>query len=587
MLTKNLSKPYSPSSPSSPSSSSSSTSPSSSSSSSSTSSLLACAALALAGAGCGLIKVNGKPLGSSSHAPPSGEHRAAPGEASGPPAGKAARGPAAAAAARPAPDPALCKSSSGDSGGTVAELEQGLRTKDAEYAAAALVDALCTTEGELADERARVSELGQAWMDRHHLDDRDVAVLHLMSRGRAEASQDPDALPGPVGEYGKVTGKPFERMIALDKLGEGASAMARVALVRSCFELGLGVYQPEQKYPLLTSILCTREPIDLARAEAEIDATEGLNDTTRYQLRTTAWRASEAVRLARPALAALGEEDPGVRQLLAIADRELAQWTAPSPRRAELISQLAAMEAAAATNKRSAFAGCQARTVAAWEATLAGVKLPPAPQKNPASTYLQATLASPEGYLAYAALRLCSASAETQRTRPRYDAVAQMQLRRGWRTSTVASWFAAAETIAFDDRGLGFGELAAELGMPFDSRYEGEAHEGVIAGVTDVEGGVEVTFKTVREPRIACTRWRRTHRIQSISAGGAINYEELCVASGKVMMDLTAEPVRFGKAMAHGLEPGMFLVAVPGLPVVATRSASAAEPLFVLGAALR
>jgi hypothetical protein len=39
--------------------------------------------------------------------------------------------------------------------------------------------------------------------------------------------------------------------------------------------------------------------------------------------------------------------------------------------------------------------------------------------------------------------------------------------------------------------------------------------------------------------------------------------------------------------MAQGLRPGMYLVALDGLPVVATSSAKSKKPIFALGAMLR
>jgi hypothetical protein len=537
--------------------------------------------LVLASTGCSLIKINGKPLGGSSndsdastHGQPDRVIDAKSGKAP-PPAGL------------PSSKSPLCKIAHGDDGGKVAELENGLATKDREYAAEALVEALCATSGELADQRGRVKKIGEAWMAKEHLDDRDVAILFQMAKGRAEDSQSPSEFSGPVGQYGAIDGQPFRRMVELDRLGAAASMMAKVAVVAACFHLDMRAgYSADVEYPLLTSILCTRESIDVAKAEAEIDATEGMNDTTRLRMRTAAWRASEALRMAKGSMLSLAKEDPGVAQLIAIADQQFKEWSSPSPQRVKLLSQLAAMEQATAANKRSAFAGCEEKTVRAWSEHVRSLELPPAPEKQQLDIYLNATLASAEGYLAFAALRLCSASEEDASTRGK-DVIPGTRFRRGPRSATMASWLSLDKPIKFDDRGRSFGKLFNEVGAYAGGGSSQNTEAGVIGKIEEVEGGVKVVFKTVRERRVTCANWVKTKQILRIDGNGMIEYVQRCTSMSPVMMDVTADPVEFGKAMSHGLKPGMFLVAIPGMPVVATRSPGSAVPLFVLGGALR
>lgn len=542
------------------------------------------AAFALASAGCSLIKVNGKSLGGSS-----GDGA---GESSGgsivdqdyqrpdPRTEMGKRGEGFDAAKVKT---AMCKHSMGGASGTVAELEKELATKDKEYAAEALVEAMCAEQSELAEDRAGVKKVGQKWMKKHHLDERDLQAIYLKVRGRGDSLQDLRKFSGPVGEYGeliRVTAGPT----ALDWIAE-PSMLARVAVVRACFSLGNDVYRADTEYPLLMSVLCTREPIDLAKAEAEIDATEGLNDLMRYELRGVAWRASEAVRQAKPAVEAIGKEDPGVGQLIAIADKERKAWSSASAQRVKLRGQLFAMEAAAASNKRSAFAGCEDKTIGTWSELLGAMKLPEVADKRQTTTYLATALSTAEGYLAYQALRLCSEVSESPQTALRGKVVSQAWVRRGPYTSTVASWL-AAEKIEFDDRSRTMGTLASGL-----LSYEQLAHEdlnaGVIAKISEVEGGVEVTFKTVREPQPKCQNWRETNRIVGINSSGRFVFQEVCTKMGMSMIDITPDPVRFGKILARGLKPGMFLAAMQGLPVVATRSPGSEAPIFVLGALLK
>lgn len=545
--------------------------------------LLVVTAVIGTGAGCSLIKINGKPLGGAPAL--AGDAPGSSSQALGDGAPAAAE--SAAAEARPAPPRAeLCKLSSGDDSGTLAQLARSLDEKDPEYAAQALVDARCSREGELASERGKVAELARGWMTRLHLDERDVTALYLYVRGRAGERQDLRELPGPVGEFGRMDGSVYERMGDLDRLGQRASALARVAMVRACFGLGLDTYQPDKHYPLLTTILCTRAHIELARAEQEIDATAELNELSRYYLRRDVWRASEAVRQARAQLAALAKDDAGVRQLLEIADRQHQQWAKPSAQRAKLIAQLEAMEAAEASQRRSAFAGCEDKTVAAWSAQLSGLSLPKVPSKHELTTYVRATMADAEGFLAFSALYLCAEGGAKRSAATRFDVISALLTRRGPITSTVADLAALERPIEFDDRRLTFEGVLGELGMQTEHPVVEASHVGVIARLVEVDGGVEVTFKTVREKRETCMRWQRTNRIQGIDDHGRFIYEERCAQRGTAMFDLTAEPVRFAKGLARGLAPGMLLVAIPGLPIVASRAGSD-RPLFVLGGAPR
>jgi hypothetical protein len=545
--------------------------------------------LLAASTGCSLIKINGKPLGGSSNSADASSNGAddfTDASTQGQPDRviDAKRGKAP-PPGLPSPTSPLCKLAHGDDGGTIAELEKGLATKDREYAAEALVEALCAASGQLAEQRGRVKKIGEAWMAKEHLDDRDVAVLFKMTKGRAEDVQSASELAGPVNQFGTVGG--FE---GLDRLGPAASMMARVSVVAGCFGVTTNtreVTSPDDAYPLLPSILCTRELIDLANAEAEIDATEGMNDHTRMRLRTVAWRASEVLRMAKAQMVALAKEDPGVAQLIAMADQQFKEWSSLSPQRVKLISQLAAMEQATATNKRSAFAGCEEQTVRAWSEHVSSLDLPQAPEKGQLDIYLNATLASPEGYLAFAALRLCSASEEDPSTKGE-DVIPGMRFRRGPRTAAIASWLSLDKPIKFDDRNRKLSQLLNE--MPGFGGGGGSARStqaGVISKIEEIEGGVRVVFKTVRERRVTCANWVTTNQILRINSQGMLEYVQRCTSMAPVMMDVTAEPVEFGKAMAHGLKPGMFLVAIPGMPIVATRSPSSSKPLFVLGASVR
>ncbi len=543
--------------------------------------------LALLCGACGLVQINGKPVsfpsGASSNEERSNQESATDSSS----ASTADAKPARARTGAHGLPAELCRRAEGN-GGTFAALDDALERKALEYAVQYLVGALCATSGEVSEDPARTLRVAKAWMDSQGLDERDLAVLYDVATGRGDSAQRPETFAGPVGQFGQIAGYATDRMLALDRLGPGASMLAKVALVRACYNLGIGDYDPAAEHSLLLSIVCSREPIDLAQVQKELDGTAKLTEATRYSLRRWSWRAHVAVREERARLTALAKEDPAVRRLIAIADREFAAWAKPDARRVRLRDRLQSLEAAAESNKRSAFKGCEEATLAAWTQTLEKKVLPAVPDKHQLAAYSSAALDDAEGFLAFAALQLCARAEEPAHEGGLIEEISSGQVRRGPRTGTVASWLADPEPFEFDDKALRFDSLAGKvLGAWGAGPSQDTPRQGLIAQLSEEQGQVRVTFKTVREPRMACLRWVKTRRILRIDEHGQLIYEERCAGSGKIMMDLTAPPVRLPKLLAQGLRPGMFLVAVEGLPIVATRSASSDTPIFVLGGLLR
>lgn len=541
-------------------------------------------AAALASSGCSLIKINGKPLSELG-----GGGEAASEKASG--AGSSGRGGGSEGPATPAtpigeasPKSAMCRSSSGDSTGTLASLEDRLAKQEPEYAAASLVDALCSTEGPYAQGRAEVRKLGQAWMARHGFDDRDVAYLYEKGRRPVEGSQELSELSGAVAEYAALSTAP-SLVDALDRVSERKmSALAKTATVAFCAQAAARGGEGEPS--ILLAILCTRWSVDAGKALAEIDATPGLNDATRFLLRQSVIMAQARQRAYAKGLARLAAEDPGVAQVLAIADQEFKQWTTLSPRRFKLLSSVTEMEKAVNAKRRSALAGCPEKTVAPWREELRAMKLPPVPEDKALEVYVRATLGTAEGYLAYTALMLCATAELADHHEREQIAEWSIEKRRGPWSATLTQW-ALAGPIEFDVEGRTMSKLTSDASAVLGSGPIHRPSRGVIASIEDEDRGVKVTFKTVKEKRYGCMEWAPTNRVERVNSSGIVEYVQRCVRKGSGFMDLTPSDVRFPKAMAQGLKPGMYLVAHDGLPVVATASRSSKKPIFVLGGLLQ
>lgn len=518
--------------------------------------------------GCGFVKINGKTLG----APSSSESAASSssGDASSAPSQVTTTTSSASAASTSSsgvPEK-ICRFANTDSSVTIDALERELNRKDVEYAAEALVGALCTTEGELVRERPRFLQMAKKWMDARHLDQRDVIALFQMAHGRADTLQPYFTVPEPVRAYGFLR-EGEDRATLLDEAPKGGpTALWTVARLYACFKLKSGPFRAEQ-HSLATTMVCSRKHFEVAKADAEIDSTPQLNDTTRYKLRAEVARAAEALRLAQRSLVDRAAKDPHAKALLTQAEVEYAQWRKPSPRRAAATALFERMQEARISGKPGAFEGCEEETVRAWSEAVRGIPLPDVGEHPSEREYGDAMLISTETYLTFMALRYCAAASETTETAPQ-------ELRVPSRSGDDESVLRLLQDGAQDER---------------DERdhfsASGSLRRGVISRIRDVPGGVEVTFEKIMRKQRQCQRYRRTNRVTRIDSSGNLVYEEVCTSSANVSIDASDEPVRFGKTMAQGLRPGMYLVALEGLPVVATSSAKSKKPIFALGAMLR
>jgi hypothetical protein len=515
--------------------------------------------------GCGFIKINGKTLGSSAAASSGSGGGGGEGGGAGAPDAEPGR-----TSARPGNQPGptgfppaeICRWEGGDSRGTLEELERALATKEPEYAASSLMTAYCTTEGEYARERDEVQRIARAWMQPRHMDTRDLITLYQIGRGKADSLQDPADLPGLVGDYGKAR----TRRTPSDAFY--TSALWTVARLYACFDLKSGPFRGEQ-HSLASLIVCSRYRLDVAKIDAEIDATEGMSESTRYRLRAEVGRAIDAARSSFRTLTERAAKEPRVKELVALAEKEYAQWRKPSPERAEIVALYQKLMDARLAKQPAAFAGCAEATAALWSKTVRGLALPELSEHPSAYEYARVMLRSTETSLAFGALRLCSEHSETEETAPRGLHFSARD------TSQSAVWELIEDAEEGEDReDSGFG-------------FSGDLHKGEIARIRELAGGLEVTFKKVMEKQEQCQQRRRTNRVSRIDGQGNLTYEEVCVSSRMVNVDVSDRPVRFGKVMAQGLRPGMYLYALDGLPIVATSSPRSKKPVFVLGATLR
>lgn len=527
-------------------------------------------------AGCSLVKLNGKPLGGGASPTPSSDTATA-GTATTAPSGEPASGGSVTTTATTARQP-WCEDAGyfEASEVTLAELQAlATDTRPPHHAAGTFAEVICATRGEATSVRGQSEQLRLAWMQAHRFDDRDFVVLAAAARGGSNSRQDVKELGGPIAE---TAGGTRWSHTMLDEAPRGGSMVGRFAYVESCLDAVINAESYADK-PLLKLILCTREQLDWKQAFAEIDATPGLGDETRFDVRNMVTLTDGVVAKARGVLAQLAKEEPGIGKLIAIADEQWKAWGSPSPARQALITQLEAMEAAANSQKRSAFAGCAATTRKTWAAHVAKATLPKPSVDGSISEFMRAAVPDADSYLAYQAFRLC-AGVDEARTPVELLGTAAQQ--RGPRAATLAAWMSSG--VEFDDRRINLAGLLQQFG-PTAGVYISNVKAGEIASLTPAGDGVEITFKQVKAKVQRCVEGRQTNRISHIESDGTVRYQTECVRWGMVVEDFTAGPLLIGKTMAEGLRPGWHLIAAEGVPVVATASAEG-RPVWVLGATL-
>ena len=541
------------------------------------------------GTGCSLIKVNGKTLGgggstltSGSSSPTSGDGAPSTNPADSPEAIARVKAEDARIAGRPAYCHARALSSANVSdlqswNEQLADFSQKSSGHELGVAAKLFGEARCTTDARIASQQQSIENQRISWMKMHTLDDRDYASLIGLG---ADGVQPDKIKSGAVAQYNAIAYADVDYG-KLDMIVGPLSHLARSATVERMWSLNGTQKAPAVSANTVTSlILLTREPIDAAMAFKEIDAAAGLGDDSRYELRRTAIRASKAVAEGRTALTEAAKADPGVAKLIEIADQAFQQWKKPDAERAAIVKLVESLEAAELSNRRSGYAGCSDSTLAAWTTAVASAKFPEITSNAEFTSYLNPGIATVNGSLAYYAKDLCLSRNGSDRGIFRFKGV-----KRGPRTTAIANWMNAGGSIVFDDRNMKIESIFR--GLMRENWVHYTTTTGIIAAIDTTGDQSKITFKSAKIEQTTCSKWQRTNRIESINASGHIEYEQVCVATGRSMIETASPPVAYDEMLVRNLKPGMVLFFAPQMPIAATASASSKTLVYVLGASIK
>ncbi|MBL9019686.1 MAG: hypothetical protein JNL83_36180 [Myxococcales bacterium] len=437
---------------------------------------------------------------------------------------------------------------------------------------------MCSVEGRNLEQRPKVMELRTAWMKHHGLDEKDFLAAVSVQTRYVPDDQKLTALGPAVAQMELVT------PLKLDQHGAKTSMLGRIAYVERCMDPASAA--------AIRKILCAREPLDLGKALAEIDAAPSILPHMRLRLRLRARKVVAEQRQLNAELAALAKEEPAVTKLIAIADAQHKEWTNPTPARAKAVKLLEDMEAATIANKSSAFAGCEATTGAAWADAVRAATLPAVSTEHTIGPLAPAVFTTVEAFLARRAYELCMDGTDHPGATP-YGVIASSAYRRGPRTGTVAAWLAASGEIAFDSKSLTMADVVRGQSHG-DQARDDVAYPGTIASITPKgKGSVEIAFKTDIGVREDCINWKRTGRISNITAGGAVEYENICMKRGMVKYDKTPDNITVDAVLAAGLKPGMYLLMTRNsmrlaeYPIVATANAKSSKAVWLFGVSLK
>ncbi len=538
--------------------------------------------------GCSLIKVNGKTLGGGGSTLTSGSSSPTGGD--GAPSTNPADSPEAIARvkaedARIAGRPAYCRAFSNadvtDMERWNSDIAEGVpkrRYDSLQRTAKLFGEARCTTRAKLASQQQSIENQRISWMKLHLLDDRDYAALIGLG---ADGVQQDKIKSGAVAQYHDIA-KQSLNYGKLDMIVGPLSHLARVAIAnRALGGDSLSYRAPAISADTVTNlILVTREPIDVAIAFKEIDAAAGLADTSRTGLRREVIHAAKEAAEARTALTEAAKADPGVAKLIEIADQAFQQWKKPDAERAALVKLVESLEAAELSNRNSAYAGCSDTTMAAWTSAVASVKFPEITSNSKFTSYLNPAIATVNGSLAYYARDLCLGRNVSGR-----GSFRDVGVKRGPRTTTIANWMNAGNSIVFDDRNMRIESIFRDLMRKNSVHYE--TTTGIIAAIDTTGDKSTITFKSAKIEQTTCSKWQRTNRIESINASGHIEYEQVCVATGLSMIETAAPPTTYDEMLVRHLKPGMFLFCAREMPIAATASASSKTLVYVLGASVK
>ncbi len=489
------------------------------------------------GVGCGLVKVNGKPVTVGSSSSPSNSE-----------SNNAESTPTPQAAAKETSNPA----SSPKPG--------GIATEPAAQPAAAAAPAPAEQPGK-------------------QLEDVPEAPAHYASWS-------------PVQQYKKLLADDsYSALIMADELGDRLSQAGRLAVVRTCLA---PAHETASSAALWAICEADVEALKLDAALAELKK-EGIDKDVRAKVLEEGKKALEQARAIGAAVATAAKDDPGVAAIVAIGKTARSEWRDFASAHAGELATLAALQDLMRDNKNGLAGDCVAKTYEPFakvvrKTTFSQGQIGP----SPLAFYVNSLPKTMEAHVAALAWGACAAlvdrsgaamspAAGTTIGATGWGRRARRFLRRGPRSLTLAKLFDEKFEPKFADRSLRMEKMTQPYGeyhVGGPGNIDGTPLRSVVAKL--IKNGDTTTVKGKDYMGEECANWQDTNKIYSVDSNGTVHYEKKCTRYERVRYE--ASDVVSAPAFLNGVTPGLELTAVDGYPVVGIKGR---RTVFVLGVPMK
>ncbi len=464
--------------------------------------------------GCGMINVNGKPLGGGTTSSSGGGAAASSGDGE-----QAASGPAS-------------SSSSGASSGGGGQVTEGRPASTRKLEDVAAPD----PKAPLATWTAE-----QQWMP-------------YLKWGA---------------DYGYVT---LAGGVALaDELGDRLSQLGRASFVEKCFHNA-----KDDASSALMWAVCGRDvaALDLKALDAEI-AAAGVGPASHDEVVKHVREQLDAAKKVGAAVEAAAKDDPGVAALLRLGADAREEWKAYAASHADQVAKYLALKDAVRSGKSNdkGYQGCYEVTQPAFAKAVRATKFPTGVHGDPLPARVELVTQTIDGYVAAVAYGAC-AFGQAPSGEALYAAAANPKgggARFGARSVTLAKILSPAFKPSFADRSLQFHSMAFEwqygLTMPGANAITAimTPGGGVVGSIKPDGDAVHINFKgnSVEE----CLEWQDTNRIAQVTPNGSISYQKVCKQRGRVANQ--ASGVTTSAKFLGGIAVGAEIITVDQFPVAA------------------
>jgi len=377
----------------------------------------------------------------------------------------------------------------------------------------------------------------------------------------------------------------------VDALGANLTEVGRAAYIMACIA---------QENPVQWA-MCQGDiaQLDLGKLATEIRANKTYSGADKMRVRI----AVEGLRTKLPAHAAkikeLVAKDPGYGKLFEAAEATRKEWADRAKTDVALIQLATEMDDARATNSRKAFAGCEAKTWAAWKGAVAQV---PAKKfdgmhddvMNNKSFHRDAMgplLSDPRVYLASVALATCMTvgqdrDAETDvLVRTLGDNMTRWPGFRGPRTATESTIMVTGIELDDRDAKLDYPDVRRSFANGGGSTSGGGA--GVVGSIKPAGNTATVTFKKQLVKQQQCAAVKTTNRVTQIRGDGTLVYQSFCTKYETVTVDKAPDPQKVNARYLEGVKPGMHVSIIEDVVISARKKPGAPLPTMVFGVAVK